>query len=342
MRASVLAPAAVVLTVSAVPAQASDGPVAYLAKDTVGKNVPAGAANVLNPAVKVPATTVDGVFSAAQGSAHVHRAKGGAEEAVVALGKGLVKTAGADLAFTGISARCVTAADGTVRGVTTVVQGRLVGAAGAQASRLPRLPRVPATPPANFRVPTGDPGVIVMLNKQVRDPLGGMTVSGVSVDSAPGTGAAREFGVAQCAPVKKITGAVQPRQLTGRRQGTDLVTDLVGGLVIAVFGNPQVTSTGLPVDPSRLLVAKPALPAVPAVPAVPKVPRVPAVPAAPAVPAVVPGGLSGLLGGLPGLTGMITTAGLPALPSVPAATPALGTLPAVPALPALPAVPAMG
>jgi len=332
MRASVLTPVAVMVAVTSAPAHAEGpaGPVAGLAMSAVAA-VPAPAADLARPVVDLPATTVDGILTTAQGTATVNRSKGGAQEAVAKLGKGVLKTANGDLAFSGITAKCTAAADGTISGVTQIVKGG------------PLSSVVPAAPAPGLRVPTNEPGVVLMLNKQVRDPLGGMTVSAVSIDSAPGTGGiTRDLGVAKCLPSKQLAAqaGAKVRELTkgkvapvGQRKAGDPITDTVGGLLGALTGTAQ---NGLPVsgglgNPQGAL---PQLPANASAPVAGVQGRVTdmvgqvtqAAGPAGALPVGAQGGLSGLLGGLPGLSGILPAASLPAatlptngLPQLPAA-----------------------
>ncbi|MEU5877213.1 hypothetical protein [Spirillospora sp. NPDC047279] len=199
MRASVLAPVALALGVASAPAHAADDPVGAV-KGAVGNVAPAPAADLLDPVTsELSAVKVEGVLATAKGTAGVKRAKDGSRSAVARLGKGVLKTADGDMAFAGVVAQCTAAADGTVRGVTRILGTGTAGAA---------LPAgIPAAPPAGFRVPTADPGVVVMLNKQVRDPMGGMTVSAMTIDGAPGTGGVtRELGVTRCVPLERLSG----------------------------------------------------------------------------------------------------------------------------------------
>jgi hypothetical protein len=158
MRATAFAPLAVALAVTAVPAHADGGPVASLVKSTVNQAVPPPAADLKSPKLEMPVATPDKDFSAERGVASVRRRGDGSQEALARLGKGLVDTAGMDMPFAGISTRCVSDADGTVRALTQVTGARLVGKA------LPNAPRIPVSPPANFGVPTGDPDMVVTLN----------------------------------------------------------------------------------------------------------------------------------------------------------------------------------
>ncbi|MBO2452883.1 hypothetical protein J4573_37730 [Actinomadura barringtoniae] len=340
MRTSVLAPVAVMVAVTSTPAHAEGpaGPIAGLAMSAVAA-VPSPAADLARPVVDLPATTVDGILTTARGAATVNRSKGGAQDAVAKLGKGVLKTANGDVAFSGITAKCTAAADGTVSGATQILKGS------------PLSSVVPAAPAPGLRVPTSEPGVVLMLNKQVRDPLGGMTVSAISIDSAPGTGGiTRDLGVARCLPAKELAGqaGAKVRGLTkgkvapaGQRKAGDPVSDTVGGLLGALTGTAQ---NGLPIS-GGLGNPQGALPQLPTDPAsvsgeaagvqgrvtdmVGQVTQAaaPATGVAGALPVGAQGGLSGLLGGLPGLGGILPVTALPVLPQVPVAAPQLPAAP---------------
>lgn len=262
-----------------------------------------------------PTTSTDGLLSLAGGSLSVNhpKANSAAQQALAHLGKGtLLDRSGAfrTLTFSGITARCVTSADGSVQGTTTIDHGKLIGGVLDKAGSISKTTQLPAVPPANFRVPTADPATHITLNKQVSDAVGGMTVSAVSVDGAAGT--ARDLGIAHCVPlngriaqrgdtppvgglpdqVKGLLGPVQP-----------LVDPVLGGLT----GASSMPSTsklpaGLPGSAQHFL-----LDPVAGLPGAGDVEK--ALPAdAGATKAGLPGaaqfaGLSGLFGGLPGLPG---------------------------------------
>jgi hypothetical protein len=232
----ILAPLAVLTALAATPAQARTdaGPAAYLIKGPAPRVLPAPVADALHPVVSMRASTVAGVFSTAQGTASVGRTAGGGQNAVAQLGQGAIKAAGLDMTFSRLAAQCATASDGAVRGVTTITGGVLLRRAAAGAG-----PALPINPPPNFRVPGTDPGVIVMVNKQIRDPLGGVSVAAVSVTAAPGVTSIqpREFAVARCGGAARIAGRASVAQGVTRANGvTGGLTNQAGGLSAQVSG----------------------------------------------------------------------------------------------------------
>ncbi|HXA57982.1 MAG TPA: hypothetical protein VNW94_02365 [Streptosporangiaceae bacterium] len=118
------------------------------------------------------------------------------------------------LSFAGLMARCSTMADGVVHGIATITGGKVGDSP------------VPLSPVADYKLPLIDPGLGLTLNKQVKDPFGGMTVSAVSLESVPGgAGPVRDFAVTRCAA-------------HGLRRGDPVISrfGLPGALFGAVFG----------------------------------------------------------------------------------------------------------
>jgi len=303
VRAAVFAPAAAVVAMAAAPAQAGTdaGPQAVLFTGSL-KGVSLSAADLAHPTSRLPTASVssaDGLVSMTEGAANVSRARNGAEQAVATIGRGSVLAAAHTalpgsgqgvhgMAFSGIAAKCLTSADGTIAGSSTISGGELLGGSPS---------RVPVNPPANFRVSTGNPDLRLTLNKQIQDAAGGMTVSAVSVDGTAGGLPARDLGIAHCSP--------PAGGLTGRRDGAVSGTLSSGGGVFGgltgTAGTPELpsrpvlpSSGNLPADPVALAGAgKDALPAGIGDTQAPSVPQ-------PALPGQLLGGLPGLpVGRLP-------------------------------------------
>src|SRR4051794_23467967 len=118
------------------------------------------------------------VTSAADRAAAAQRSESGARRAVARTGRTAVEDTGLRVSSSGLLAECRSAAD-------TAVQRPLRAAGGGRLERLsPRRPAVPVAPPADYHVPVHDPNAVIMVSKQVTDPFGGMTVSGVSLDTS--------------------------------------------------------------------------------------------------------------------------------------------------------------
>lgn len=319
LRAAAFAPAAVLFATAGGPAHADgiDGPLASILngplRTAAGQNLPLQAADLTHPQTMLPASadtpvvSADGLVSLAKGILAVSRARTGAQEAVARIGKGTVlDRVGAvrGIAFSGLAAKCVTSADGTIQGITSIDHGRLVGRVA-----------LPADPPANFRVRSAG----LTLNKQVTDPSGGMTVAALSV-KAPG-GVTRDLGVVHCSP---LNGRPDQRgsadALGGRVKG--LVKGLVGQAPVVrpvlggLTGAPTLPTTStLPVLhtlPWPLPLGLPKPPVDPAAVLPGGVDSVPPAEAKDALPAGLGdmqapsiSGLSGVFGGLPGLPAAI-------------------------------------
>jgi hypothetical protein len=119
--------------------------------------------------------------------------------------------------FAGLMARCSAAADAVVYGITMITGGKLGDSP------------VPLSPVADYKLPLTEPGLGLTLNKQVKDPFGGMTVSAVSLESVPGgTGPVRDFAVTHCAaPGMAARGLRRGGPVTDQ---LDLLGALFGGL----------------------------------------------------------------------------------------------------------------
>jgi hypothetical protein len=121
---------------------------------------------------------------------------GSGHRTVTELGRDTTKKAGITMAFSrtldGVTAKCGAAA-------RTAVPG------------LGPLPGIPVAPTTDYQVPMRDPSAVILLNKQVGDPFGGMTTTGLSLDAAPGTPDAVPrlmTGVAGCDAVRRLGGPV--------------------------------------------------------------------------------------------------------------------------------------
>ncbi|GAA2074983.1 hypothetical protein [Actinomadura alba] len=187
------------------------------------------------------------ITSAAGPALPARSAQGAPQRAVTGLGDKAVGGSGLRMSSSGFVAKCAATAGRAVRAPIGPVTG---GRAGRPPVRPPALP---VAPPADYHVPVHDPNAVLMMSKQVNDPFGGMTVSGVSIDSSPGTPrVVREYAAARCEALRR-SGAVRPvSQATRKAQGRDLagaVTSLgtaVGGLTRAPAGRPGELLGGLP------------------------------------------------------------------------------------------------
>jgi aarF domain-containing kinase len=207
LRAAALTPAAFLLAANGAAAHAGSGPVTSTVngplasivneplRSLAGRTIPVRTADLAHPHMALPGTVTspDGLLKLTKGTASVSRAKNGAEEALAKIGKGTLRTGSTGplqgMAFSGLSAKCVATATGGIDESTTLDQAKLLGTSTT----------LPVHPPANYRVPTSDPGVNLVLNKQVTDPMGGKTVSAVSLDGT--TSGTRELSVAHCSPL---------------------------------------------------------------------------------------------------------------------------------------------
>ncbi|MBC6460965.1 hypothetical protein [Actinomadura sp. HBU206391] len=211
LRVSAFASSAAVLglAVASVRTGAGEEPASYAVRNAAGPAAPAGAMN------------------------------GGPQRAVTGLGTGAVKESGLRMSSSGVVAKCAATAGRAVRAPIGPATGGRVG-------RLPtKPPGLPVGPPADYHVPVHDPNAVLMLSKQVSDPFGGMTLTGASVDTSPGTPrVVREFGAARCdalrrtSVVRPVSGVTPQAQ---RRDLTDPVTSLsaaTGGLTRPQAGRP--------------------------------------------------------------------------------------------------------
>jgi hypothetical protein len=134
-----------------------------------------------------------------------------------------------------------------------------------------------------------------------------VTASGVSIDSAPGTGGmTRDFGVTHCDPIKATVDKLVHAASGQRRTSVDPVSTLLGTVtkmtpggvpLVGSFTNPQVTGASL--APSKVSMAD----------------RHDPMP--PVGPVDLSKGPGALLGGLPGLTAPIPEQAARAMPWVP-------------------------
>lgn len=225
LRASLLAAVTAGVGITAVPMRSVNGeaPVAYPVPIVTGKGVPA------------------------------RHAQGDPRRAVTALGGGAAKDTGLRVSSSGLLAKCASAPGGPVRRVT----GRRLDRLSSGTSMLP------VRQPADYRVPVHDPNAVVMLSKQFNDPFGGMTVSGASLDTSPGTPAAvRDVGVEQCDSVRKIR-LTRPGGVVTRRDGAG--RDLTGP-VTSLSSEPTRLSRHLGRGKNGLLGGVPAPGRVPVMP----------------------------------------------------------------------------
>jgi hypothetical protein len=183
------------------------------------------------------------VTSAADRAAAAQRSES-ARRAVARTGRTAVKDTGLRVSSSGLLAECRSAAD-------TAVRQPLRAAGGGRIERLsPRRPAVPVAPPVDYHVPVHDPNAVIMVSKQVTDPFGGMTVSGASLDTSPGTPAGvREFGVARCDALRRGSALPQPAAITRQAQWRDEIPDPVTSLSAAAAGLPRVAKG----EPGRLV-----------------------------------------------------------------------------------------
>jgi hypothetical protein len=145
--------------------------------------------------------------------APVRHAHGDPRRAVTDLGKGAAKGTGLRASSSGLLAKCASAPGGAVRTPVRKATGRRLDGLSSSTSMLP------VRPPADYHVPVHDPNAVVMFSKQLNDPFGGMTVSGASLDTSPGTPAAvRDAGVRHCDSLRK-TSLTRPGGVVTRRDG---------------------------------------------------------------------------------------------------------------------------
>jgi hypothetical protein len=157
--------------------------------------MPAGAFTITTATTAVAADAAPADTGSA--AASVRDVRGGSgHRTVTELGRDTTKKAGLTMALSrtldGITAKCGAAARAAVPG-------------------LGPLPGMPLAPTTDYPVPMRDPSAVVLLNKQVEDPFGGMTTTGMSLDAAPGTPDAVPrlmTGVANCDAVRQVGGPV--------------------------------------------------------------------------------------------------------------------------------------
>jgi hypothetical protein len=302
LRAAAIAPVAVLL--AGAPAHAAtDGPTASL---VMGVTVQAQVADTAHPVVKV-ATDLkvgtdlgDGLVIAGRGEARVQETPDGAQEVVARL----TGATAVQLGFraTGLTARCTTTVDGRVSGLTRISSGRALAG---------DLPLVPA---AGTRLSLAG-GASVILNRQVTEAGGALTVTAASLTSE--TGVVTDLGVVRCTPVVNVA-SVERSVASSVRKDPDPLGGLSGGAKPdeAVTNSLGSVTGGLGGVSTPLDVIKPPT----------DVTDSPAGLSRPAgAAASLPDGLSvdqaeslsGLLGGLPGLSGMMPAGTVSALPANP-------------------------
>lgn len=248
------------------------------------------------------------------------------QNTVTRLGAGVVKALGLNLTYSQLVAQCGTDAGGLLTGLTTITNGRLLGSV------------LPARPPVDYRLPLADPNLIVTLNKQVRDPLGGMTVTALTIDTLPSLtrplahlGLVHDIGIAHCdaAPARHhFTGATSQRDLSAAAPApapappaagdvAGAVSGVVGtveGIAAQLTGLTGAATTKLPVGTlpvGTLPVGSAPVGSLPVVGSVPAAGSLP-VGSVPVLTQALP--LSAVFGGLPGLAGgalPIVGSGLP-------------------------------
>lgn len=132
--------------------------------------------------------------SVAADTGPAHRTRTGGHRSVTELGRRVTKTAGLTMSLSrtleGVAATCGSAVHKAVPAA-----GPLIG--------------IPVAPTTDYKVPMHDPSAVILMNKQIRDPFGGMTSTGMSLDAAPGTPDAVPrtlSGVANCDAVGRVGG----------------------------------------------------------------------------------------------------------------------------------------
>jgi hypothetical protein len=299
--AAAIAPVAVLL--AGAPAHAAtDGPTASLVK---GVTVQTPVAGTADPVVKVSGL-VDGLVTVSQGEARVQQTSDGAQESVARLTGVTAKALG--FHATGLTARCTTTADGLVRGITRLTGGQALGH---------DLPLIPA---AGTRLSLVG-GAFVILNRQVVDAQGSLTVTAASVTSKTGT--VTDLGLAHCAaervdsaqrtaisklkdrdPIDDLLGGVKLSSAdTGLLDGTNTVTGGLGAVNAPITAGAVNAPVTMPVTnvTTSLAERRAHLPS----------------PADGTLPASQDETLSSLLGGLPGLPGAMPAGVMSVLPDHP-------------------------
>jgi hypothetical protein len=292
LRAAAIAPVAVLL--AGAPAHAAtDGPTASLVRGITARTPVAGTAD---PVVKVAVDLVDGLVTAGQGEAQVQEMPDGAQEAVAQLTGATAEVLG--FHATGLTARCTATADGQASGLTQITSGQALGR---------DLPLVPA---AGTRLSLAG-GAFVILNRQVTDAGGGLTVTGASLTSK--TGEVTDLGIARCDSAERVTSARRTAVSAARKAPVPPVGGMVGDVVASTH---SATSPVSSVTGGLGGVGAPHLHSIKPLTGITDSPSGPTnLPDAP--PMGLPDSLSGLLGGLPGLPGGMPTGVMSVLPDNP-------------------------
>jgi hypothetical protein len=308
--AAVIAPVAVLLA-GAPALAATDGPTASLVK---GVSAQTPVASTADPVVKVGTDLVDGLVTVGQGEARVQEMPDGAQEAVARLSGATAKALG--FHATGLTARCTTTVDGLVSGLTRLTSGQALDL---------DLPLIPAVG-TRLRLVGG---ASVILNRQVVDATGGLTVIAVSLTSK--AGAVTELGLAHCSaerviPTQRAAISAMPKK------NHDPIDDLLGGVKFSdtdaslIDGTNSVTG-GLGAVNAPVTIGAVSAPVTMPVTTVTtslaerKTQLSSPEGAATSVPGTLSASpddtLSGLLGGLPGLPGAMPAGVMSALPANP-------------------------
>ncbi|GLZ08531.1 hypothetical protein Acsp03_59970 [Actinomadura sp. NBRC 104412] len=191
-RLGVVVPAVAVAALAAVAAPAlaasgpaDSGPIAYLTKDSTGRSAIGPVADKATPIVRSVGMSLDGLTNSTSVSSSATR-----HGAMTRLGPGTIKTAHGDMRFSSMAVRCGSRFDEVLYGVMTL---------DPQGALAPALQGVPRQPTESYRIPAAVPGKEFVLNKQVRDASGALTVTAITVTDKA-TGASRGYGVARCTP----------------------------------------------------------------------------------------------------------------------------------------------
>ncbi|WP_395104754.1 hypothetical protein [Actinomadura sp. SCN-SB] len=161
------------------------GPIAYLTKDSTGRSAIGPVADKATPVVRSVGMSLDGLTNSTSVSSSATR-----HGAMTRLGPGTIKTAHGDMRFSSMAVRCGSRFDEVLYGVMTL---------DPQGALAPALQGVPRQPTESYRIPAAVPGKEFVLNKQVRDASGALTVTAITVTDKA-TGASRGYGVARCTP----------------------------------------------------------------------------------------------------------------------------------------------
>ncbi|MQY05527.1 hypothetical protein [Actinomadura macrotermitis] len=194
--ATALTPVAalVAAALSWAPAYATDGPVGELNKKVANRTVPDKAAKLTDRTV---ANVTGATRKTADDAVSRRTEEAGPITEAGRTAAGALEPVGGRVALTGSAADCARAADGTARDVTKAAKAaKHTGVAKALKDR--------KVPVAGRRA--SDPGAMVALGRNLRDPLGGSTGAATGLVSAPGTGGLGDALGPDCNPVRGLTG----------------------------------------------------------------------------------------------------------------------------------------